>query len=148
LSKEGKAAEGIVTESHWSSLIDSPENVEFKAAYMKKYGRPATLYSEQGYVTGMVIAEALNKTNGQVRGREFVRVMRSLELKAPRGIIKFDDYGAPIQNYYIRQAQKKGEEWQNVIVKTYPAVSQFWTWSPAEFMAMPPYAEMKGEWVH
>jgi branched-chain amino acid transport system substrate-binding protein len=146
LSKEGKAAEGIFSESHWSPLIDNPENTEFIAAYTKKFGRPPTLYAEQGYVTGMVIAEALNKANGKVRGREFVRIMRSLEIKAPRGTIKFDEYGAPIQNYYVRQVEMKDGKWQNAIVKTYPAVSQFWTWSPTGFMAMPPYVEMKGEW--
>jgi branched-chain amino acid transport system substrate-binding protein len=147
LVKDGKDAEGIVTESHWSFLLDTPENAEFKAAYTKKYGHPPTLYSEQGYVTGMVIAEALKKTNGQVRGREFVRTMRSLELKAPRGPIKFDEYGAAIQNYYIRKVQMVDGQWQNVILKTYPAVNQFWTWSPADFMAMPPYTQMKGEWA-
>ena len=147
LSKEGKAAEGIVTESHWSLLLDNPENIQFKTAYTQKYGHPPTLYSEQGYVTGMVIAEALKKTDGQIRGREFVQAMRSLELKAPRGPIKFDEYGGPIQNYYIRKVQMVDGQWQNVILKTYPAVSQFWTWTPAAFMAMPPYSDMKGEWV-
>ncbi|MGO9122709.1 MAG: ABC transporter substrate-binding protein [Desulfomonilaceae bacterium] len=147
LSKEGKAAEGIVTESHWSLLLDNPENIQFKTAYTQKYGHPPTLYSEQGYVTGMVIAEALKKTDGQIRGREFVQAMRSLELKAPRGPIKFDEYGAPIQNYYIRKVEMRDGQWQNVILKTYPAVNQFWTWTSAAFMAMPPYSEMKGEWV-
>jgi len=147
LSKEGKAADGIVTESHWSLLLDNPENVQFKTAYTNKFGHLPTLYSEQGYVTGMVIAEALNKTGGQVRGREFVKTMRSLELKAPRGTIRFDEYGAPIQNYYIRKVQMMDGQWQNVIVKVYPGVSQFWTWSPDQFMGMPTYTSMKGEWV-
>jgi branched-chain amino acid transport system substrate-binding protein len=147
LAKNGKDAEGIVTESHWSLLLDGPENNQFKTAYAKKYGHPPTLYSEQGYVTGMVIAEALKKTNGQVRGREFVRTMRSLQLKAPRGPVKLDEYGAAVQNYYIRKVQMVDGQWQNVILKTYPAVSQFWTWGPAEFMAMSPYAQMKGEWA-
>jgi branched-chain amino acid transport system substrate-binding protein len=147
LSKEGNAAAGIVTESHWSLLLDNPENIRFREAYTSKYGHPPTLYSEQGYVTGMVIAEALNKTKGQVRGREFVRTMRSLELKAPRGPMRFDEYGGPVQNHYIRKVQMVDGQWQNVILKTYPAVSQFWTWSPTEFMAMPPYTQMKGEWA-
>ncbi len=148
LSKNGKAAEGIVTESHWSISLDTPENAQFKAAYAKKYGHSPSLYSEQGYVTGMVIAEALNKTSGQIRGKEFVKVMRSLELKAPRGLIRFDEYGAPIQNYCIRKVQMIGGQWQNAIMKSYPAVNQSWSWSPAEFMAMPPYTDMKGKWTN
>jgi branched-chain amino acid transport system substrate-binding protein len=147
LTQQGKAAEGIASVLHWCFLLDTPENAQFKSAYTTKYGRPPSQFAEQGYVTGMIIAEALKKTNGQVRGREFVKAMRSLELKAPRGTIKFDEYGAPIQNYFIRKVEIINGQGENVIVKTYPAVSQFWTWSPQEFMAMPPYAGMKGEWA-
>ncbi len=147
LSQAGIEAEGIISESHWSLLLNTPENTQFKAAYVKKYGHAPSMYSEQGYVTGMVIAGALNKTGGQVRGREFVKIMRSLELKAPRGLIRFDEYGAPTQNYCIRKVQMIDGQWQNAIVKAYPAVSQFWTLKPVEFMAMPPYTDMKGQWA-
>lgn len=144
----GKSADGIVSILHWSLLIDSPENTRFKTAYQQKYGRQPTQFAEQGYVTGMVIAEALNRTNGQIKGKDFVKTMQSLELKAPRGTIRFDEYGAPIQTYYIRKTQAENGEWQNVIMKTYPGASQFWTWNPEEFMAMPSYTDMKGHWVN
>ena len=147
LSKQGQKAEGIVSVSHYSSLVDSPENAKFKKAFTTKYGRPPTLYAEQGYVTGMVIAEALKKSRGRVNGKEFVRTMRSLELTAPRGKIRFDQYGAPVQTFFVRKVQRSGDQWQNVIVSSYPALSQFWTWSPQEFMAMPRYTEMKGKWA-
>lgn len=147
LSKLGAAAEGIVSESHWSFLVDTPENTEFKLAFTKKYGRPPTLYAEQGYVTGMVIAEALNKSKGEINGKDFVQIMRSLELKAPRGTIRFDEYGAPIQNYYIRNVQLIDGKWQNGITRSYPSLSQFWLWAPEEFMKMTPYADMKGKWA-
>jgi hypothetical protein len=32
-----------------------------------------------------------------------------------------------------------GEVLTNVPVKTYPAVSQFWTWTPEEFLKRGPY---------
>lgn len=147
LSKQGADGEGIVSESHWSFLVDSPENSEFKSAFTNKYGRPPTLYAEQGYVTGMVIVEALNKSKGRIDGIEFVKIMRSLELKAPRGPIRFDEYGAPIQNYYIRKVQLIDGRWQNGIIKWYPSLSQFWTWTPEEFMNMTPYTQMKGKWA-
>jgi branched-chain amino acid transport system substrate-binding protein len=147
LQKQGKAAEGIVTESHWSLLLDTPENRKFKEAYTKKYGHPPTNYSEQGYDTAKLIADALNKTKGQVKGKEFVKVMRSLELKAPRGMVKFDKYGAPIQNSYIREVKKVDGAWQSVPMKTYPALNQFWTWKAEEYMKKPPYSEMKGKWA-
>ena len=144
LTQQGTASDGIASVLHWCLLLDTPENVQFKASYTKKYGRPPSQFAEQGYVTGMAIAEALKKTNGQVRGREFVNAMRSLELKAPRGSIKFDEYGAPIQNYYIRKVQMIDGQRQNVIVHTYPSVSQFWMWNPAQFMGMPPVLRDEG----
>jgi branched-chain amino acid transport system substrate-binding protein len=147
LPRMAESAEGHISESHWCFLLDNPENKEFDAAYIKKYGRRPTNISEQGYVTGMVIAKALEKTRGQIKGAEFVKVMRSLELKAPRGLIKFDKYGGVIQTYYIRKVEKVKDEWQSVPFKSYPGVSQFWTWSPEEYMKMVPYMEMKGKWA-
>ncbi|MFH1112443.1 MAG: ABC transporter substrate-binding protein [Pseudomonadota bacterium] len=147
LPKQGSAAEGVITESHWCLLLDTPENKAFMDAHKKKYGRLPTLYSEQGYLTAKLIAEALNKTNGKVDGEEFVKVMRSIELKAPRGPVKFDEYGAPVQNSYIREVKKVDGSWQSVPVKTYPQVKQFWTWTGEEFMKMPAYPDMKGKWA-
>jgi branched-chain amino acid transport system substrate-binding protein len=147
LPKLAQSAEGHISESHWCFLLDNPENKDFNAAYIKKYGRPPTCVSEQGYVTGMAIAQALEKTKGEIKGAEFVKVMRSLELKAPRGLLKFDKYGEVIQTYYIRKVEKVKGEWQNVPFKSYPAVSQFWTWTPEEYMKMTPYMEMKGKWA-
>ncbi len=147
LPKQGPAAEGVLTESHWCLLLDTPENKAFREAYKKKYGHPPTLYSEQGYLTAKLIAEALNKTEGKVDGQKFVQVMRSIELKAPRGKVNFDKYGAPIQNSYIREVKKVDGSWQSVPIKTYPEVSQFWNSKPEEYMKMPAYSHMKGKWA-
>jgi branched-chain amino acid transport system substrate-binding protein len=147
LEKQADSAEGIITESHYCLLLESAENKRFKEAYTKKYGHSPTLYSEQGYVTAKLIADALNKTKGEVKGEEFVKVMRSLELKAPRGLVKFDKFGGTVQNSYIREVKKVDGAWHNVPIKTYEGVNQFWTWSPEEFMKMPSYSSMKGKWT-
>lgn len=147
LPKQGAAAQGIVTVSHWSYLLDTPENRDFKAGFEKKYGRRATLYAEQGYATGMLIAEGLKVTGGQVEGEAFVKAMRGVELKAPRGTVKFDPYGATVQTIYLRQVEQVGGEPNNVILASYPAVSQFWKWSPDEYMKMENYVQMKGKWA-
>lgn len=147
LAQVGKSADGVVNVTHWSPSVDTPENSRFKSAFAKKYGRAPSHFAEQGYVTGMVIAEALKKAKGEIKGKDLVRVMRSIELKAPRGTIRFDEFGAPIQNYYIGKIQLSDGQWQNTIIKTFPSLSQFWTWNPQEFMAKPSYIEMKGKWV-
>jgi branched-chain amino acid transport system substrate-binding protein len=147
LAQQGNAADDIVSVLHWSQLAANPENTRFKEAFLKKYGRAPSQFAEQGYVTGMAIAKTLEITKGQVKGKDFVKAMRSLELNAPRGIIRFDEYGAPIQTYYIRKVKLVNGERQNEIVKTYPLVSQFWIWNPQEFMGMPPYTDMQGKWT-
>jgi branched-chain amino acid transport system substrate-binding protein len=147
LPKQGAAADDIVTVLHWSQLAATPENTKFKDAFLKKYGREPSQFAEQGYVTGMAIAKTLEKTKGQVKGRDFVKTMRSLEISAPRGIVKFDEFGGPIQTYYIRKVKQVNGQRENEILKTYPSVSQFWNWGPQEFMALPSYVDMHGKWT-
>ena len=53
----------------------------------------------------------------------------------------------PVQNIYLMKTEKKGGAYQNTVIATYPNVSQFWTWTPEAFMAMPSYSELKGKWV-
>jgi hypothetical protein len=55
-----------------------------------------------------------------------------------------DEYDNPVQNVYIAKVVKVkhpilGDVKMTEPVKTYTAVSQFWTWKPDEFMARGPY---------
>jgi branched-chain amino acid transport system substrate-binding protein len=52
----------------------------------------------------------------------------------------------PIQDIYIKKVEKKQmfgydklELW-NTVIKTYPAVSQFWTYGKDRFLAQPVYS--------
>jgi branched-chain amino acid transport system substrate-binding protein len=148
LDKQGEAAEGIITAWHYNYVLDNPENKEFKPAFFKKLGRKTNLYSEEGYASGQVICEGLKVTKGDAKnGAAFVKAMRNLKIKAPRGLLKFDRFGGPVQTSYIRKVEKVEGEWQNVPLTSTPEISQFWTWSPEEYMKMPPYVAMKGKWA-
>jgi branched-chain amino acid transport system substrate-binding protein len=148
LDAQGEAAEGIITPWHYNYVLDNPENKEFKAAFFKKFGRKANYYSEEAYVSAQVICEGLKATKGEAKdGAALVKAMRNLKIKAPRGLLKFDSFGGPVQTSYIRKVQKVEGEWQNVPFTSTTGVSQFWTWTPEEFMKMPPYTTMKGKWV-
>jgi branched-chain amino acid transport system substrate-binding protein len=70
--------------------------------------------------------------------------MRTVSVKAPRGPLKLDAYDNPIQNVYVAKVEKikhpvLGDVLVNRPVKTYEAVSQFWTWTPEQFLARGPY---------
>ena len=87
---------------------------------------------------------ASHRTGKFCNPRNAQPVMRTVSIKAPRGPLKLDDYDNPIQNVYVGRVQKVkhpvlGDVLMNVPVKTYTAVSQFWTWKPEEFLARGPY---------
>ena len=57
----------------------------------------------------------------------------------PRGAVKFDQYGNVIGEVFIRRCEKKDGQLVNTVIKTYPNVSQFWTYDEKEFLANPVY---------
>ncbi len=48
--------------------------------------------------------------------------------------MRFDEFGNVVGNVYIRKVEKKGGRLVNTVVKTYPDVSQFWTYDQAAFL--------------
>jgi branched-chain amino acid transport system substrate-binding protein len=54
--------------------------------------------------------------------------------------VKFDEYGNVVGNVYIRKVTRKDGRLVNSVIKTYPNVSQFWTYDPKEFLAQPVYS--------
>jgi len=137
---------GMVSNSlHYAAGIDSPANKKFVDAFAAKYKRLPSWFAESGYTGSLWTKTALDKIGGKIEDKEaFLKAVRTTEVVAPRGPLKLDAYDNPIQNVYISKIQKikhpaLGEVLTNVPVKTYPAVSQFWTWSPEEFLKKGPY---------
>lgn len=148
LEKEGDAALGIVTSSHYSSQVDTPENKEFVAAYKERYKRPPTLYAEASYVAARVIHDALEKQGGDIGNQEaLLKAISGVSFKAPRGNFKFDDYNSPIHDIYILKVERTGDGLVNKPFHRYENISQFYTWTPEEFMKLPPYRDIADSWV-
>ena len=130
---------------NYAAGLDTPENNAFTAAFAKKYKRLPSWFAESGYTASLWTKTAIDKISGKVEDRDaFLKAMRTVEIKAPRGPLKLDAYDNPIQNVYVSRIQKikhpvLGEVMTNVPIKTYTAVSQFWTWSPEEYLKRGPY---------
>ena len=148
LPQQGESALGIVTSLHWSSALDLPDNRRFVDAYTLRYQRPAGAYAEQGYVGACMIAKALEVVNGRVENEgTFLEALEKVEVDAPRGKVKLDQYHNPIHTIYICRVEKRGRVLQNTVIATYPNTSQFWTWTPEAYLAMPSYIDMRGMWT-
>jgi branched-chain amino acid transport system substrate-binding protein len=137
---------GLIGNSlHHAVGLDTPENKAFVDAFARRYRRLPSWFAESAYTAGLWTRTAIDAIDGKVEDRAaFLRAMRAVTVKAPRGPVRMDEYGNPIQNVYVSRIQKirhpdLGEVLINVPIKTYPAVSQFWKWTPEEFLARGPY---------
>jgi branched-chain amino acid transport system substrate-binding protein len=138
---------GDVSALQYSAALETPRNEAFVKTYRAKYGKVPSYFSESLYTTGLMINEVMKETKGAWPGPEaFVAKMAALKVDAPRGPVSFDDMRNPIQNVYIKKVEKtkmfgydKDELW-NVVIKTYPNVSQFWTYGKDAFLKQPVYS--------
>ena len=143
----GDEAIGDVSALQYSAGLQTPRNEAFVKAYRAKYGKVPSYFSESNYTTAMMIDMVMKQTKGAWPGPEaFIAKMLTLKVDAPRGPVSFDDMRNPIHNIYIKKVEKtkmfgydKDELW-NVVIKTYPAVSQFWTYGKDAFLKQPVYS--------
>jgi branched-chain amino acid transport system substrate-binding protein len=142
LPSMGDEAIGVITPLHYSEVLDNPANKKFVKAFREKAKKAASYYSEGTYTGARWIVEAIKAINGDVENRgKLMAALRKVELKdVPRGPMKLDNYGNPIQNIYVRKVERKGGELQNTVIYTYPNVSQFWKFKPEEFLKQPVYS--------
>ncbi len=130
---------------HYAVGIDTPDNKAFVDAFAKKHKRLPSWFSESAYTASLWTRTAIEQIKGNVEDRAaFLDAMRKATVKAPRGTLKLDAYDNPIQNVYVTRIQKinhpaLGPVLINVPIKTYENVSQFWTWTPEEFLKRGPY---------
>jgi branched-chain amino acid transport system substrate-binding protein len=138
---------GDVSSLQYSAALTTPKNEAFVKAYRAKYGKVPSYFSESNYTTAQMIDDVMKQTKGKWPGAEqFLKIMQGLKIDAVRGPVSFDDMRNPVQNVYVKKVEKKqmfgypkAELW-NTVIKTYPAVSQFWTYGKAAFLKQPVYS--------
>ena len=129
----------------YAAGLNTPENRAFVDAFAAKYRRLPSWFGESAYTAGLWTKTAIDAIEGRVEdGAAFLNAIRKARIKAPRGPLRLDEYDNPIQNVYVTRIEKikhpvLGEVLTNVPIKTYEAVSQFWKWSPEEFLKRGPY---------
>jgi branched-chain amino acid transport system substrate-binding protein len=140
----GDEAEGIISPAHFAEGSDNAVTAKFEKDYEAKYGKIPSLYGFSMYSGMMWIDAALKKMGGKVEDRDaFIDTVLKTQLEnSPLGkVVKFDAYGNPIYDVYIRKVTKRadGKFW-NVPTQTYSDVSQFWKYDPETYMKQPPYS--------
>jgi branched-chain amino acid transport system substrate-binding protein len=138
----GDEAIGVITALHYSAALDNPANRTFVAAYRARYAKVPSYYSESMYTGAKWFAAAAGTVGGHVEDAEaFVNALRTVKLTdLPRGPMALDEYGNPIENVYIRRVERVNGALQNTVIDTFRNVSQFWKYSPADYLKQPLYS--------
>jgi branched-chain amino acid transport system substrate-binding protein len=134
---------GAISVSHYSGALKNPENTRFNEAFRKRRGADVapSLFAEGAYTAGLWAKKAIESIDGAVEDRaQLLKALKGVELNAPRGPMKLDDYGNPIQNIYVRRVERIGSALQNTVIHTTPNVSQFWTYDPVTYLKQPVYS--------
>jgi len=106
LAAQGDAAEGVLTTLHYADSLDNPQNKAFRSAYREAYGAEADVYAVQGFDTGLLLIQALEKSGGDITDRDAViAAMEGAVIDSPRGQWKMSKAHNPIQDFYLRRVE-------------------------------------------
>jgi branched-chain amino acid transport system substrate-binding protein len=138
----GDEAVDVVTAGWYAAGLDTPDNKKFVAAINADFKHDPGFYTAGPYTALLVIEEALRNFNGKLSDNEdFLKAMRGVNLKrGPIGPVRLDEYGTPVLDIYIRKVARVNGKLTNTILKTYPQVSQFWTYDPKKFVEQPVFS--------
>ena len=139
---------GITSFGHFAEGREAPATREWIEKYGKAEGVLPSYMATSFYTAAQWIGRGLEAVHGNVNEPgTLLRAVREIKLAdSAFGPMVLDQYGAPIDNVYVRrvvattgEAAKYAKTW-NVVTKTYPHVSQFWTWRIADYLKQPVYS--------
>ena len=141
LRNMGDEALGIITSNWYSADLKNPLNDKFAPAFRAKYKYDPGFYAAATFVDGEILESALKAVNGKIEDKAaFMKALRTGTFDTVRGPVKFDEYGNVVGNVYIRKVSRTDGRLVNTVIKTYPDVSQFWTYDHKAFLANPVYS--------
>lgn len=142
LKSMGTEAVGVISAGWYSAGIDTPVNQEFVEAIRERYDADPGYYTTGAYMACEFLAAALEQTNGQTDDKQgLIEALRAVQIDdSPYGSVRIDEYGQPIMDIQIRRVDQVDGRLQNTVIKTYPEISQFWTYDPEAFLAQPVYS--------
>jgi branched-chain amino acid transport system substrate-binding protein len=137
----GDEAVGVISAAWYSADRDTPSNKRFVEAMQKDYNVLPGGYSAGMYIAGQCVEAAIAKAGAAANDRKaFAEALHQITLTdTPRGPVKFDHLGNVIGDVFIRKCERKGRVLANTVIKTYPNISQFWTYDEKAFLANPVY---------
>jgi branched-chain amino acid transport system substrate-binding protein len=141
LRQMGDEAIGTVSTCWYSAQLDNPSNKKLVEGMNREHKVDPGFYAAATYTNGAVLEAALKAIDAKIEDKDaLMKTLRAIKVEETcRGPVSFDKYGNVVGNIYIRKVEKKAGKLVNSVIKTYPNVSQFWTYDPDDFLKRPVY---------
>jgi branched-chain amino acid transport system substrate-binding protein len=105
-------AMGVPGAQQWVNDLPNDANKKFVADYIAKYKSRPSFYGAQSYDAAMLLNSAVTAVNGDLSKKEEIRkAMEKADFKSVRGNFKFGNNHIPIQNFYLQDVVKEGDEY-------------------------------------
>jgi branched-chain amino acid transport system substrate-binding protein len=112
-------AVGIPGAQHWVNDLPNPTNKKYVADYREKHKSSPSFYGSQTYDAAALIDSGLKAVNGDMSKKaELRKALEKADFKSVRGNFKFGPNHMPIQNFYLQDAVKEGEDYRLKTVAT------------------------------
>jgi branched-chain amino acid transport system substrate-binding protein len=141
LKSMGDEALGVISSGWYTASLNNANNKKFVAEMNRDYQQDPGYYSVGAYSSALMLEQALKDVKGKIEDKQaFMAALRKVQLASdPRGNITLDALGNPVMDIYVRKVVRANGKLVNSVVKTYPQVSQFWTYKQSDFLASPVY---------
>jgi branched-chain amino acid transport system substrate-binding protein len=142
LKSMGDEALGVVSAGWYAASLGNADNKKFVASMNRDYQQDPGYYSMGAYGAALMLEQALKEVKGKIEDKPaFMAALRNVQLaNDPRGKVSLDALGNPVMDIHVRKVERVNGKLVNSIVKTYPAVSQFWAYNKKDFLANPVYS--------
>jgi branched-chain amino acid transport system substrate-binding protein len=111
-------AVGIPGAQQWVNDLPNAENKKFVTDYKAKYKSSPSFYGAQTYDAAILLDAALKETKGDLDKDKLRKAIEKAPFKSVRGNFKFGPNHIPIQNFYLQDVVKEGDDYRLKTVAT------------------------------
>ncbi len=106
-------AVGVPGAQEWVNDLPNATNKKFVADFIKKYkGKKPSFYGAQTYDAANLIASAVAATKGKLSNKDAVRAaLKKANFHSVRGGFKYGNNHFPIENFYLQDVVKQGDDY-------------------------------------
>jgi branched-chain amino acid transport system substrate-binding protein len=119
ISRLKNLAVGIPGVQEWVNDLPNDANKKYVAEYKAKYKLSPSFYGAQTYDAVGLIDSALKETKGDTSNKDALRkAIEKANFKSVRGNFKFGPNHVPIQDFYLQDVVKDGDDYRLKTVAT------------------------------